>query len=166
MGIGGMTPLKRDGTCPTAWQGCELPSPVLLAKNSLVLAKLPSRPSNLQELVPLPRELTALSPTFEDVPWHWSTRTTPTRALGPTRNALLGPDDELPALVDLDSSGGLSGKPFLPSPTPPSDTRQPLRLSPITARACWIFTTFKRATSRLPSGLTRTVGARRPEALG
>ena len=74
-------------------QGCELPGPVLLAKNSLVLAKLPSGPSNLQELVPLPRKLTALSPIFEDVPWHWSTWTTPLSVqLG---NALLGPDDEL-----------------------------------------------------------------------
>ena len=105
---------------------------------------------NLQELVSLPRELTTLSPTSEDVPWNWSTRTAPTRALGLTRQC-----------------ASWTWRTF--------DTRRPrhrgvsltslfcllrLRLQTldshsvyvtITARTCWIFTTFKRAVSRSPS---------------
>ena len=81
-------------------------------------------------------------------------------------NALLGPDDEFPALVDLDIEGGLwqafsafSNPAFRHSTAIPS-------VSHITASACWSFTTFKRAASRLPSGLTRTVVVRGPPDTG
>ena len=87
-------------------QGCELPGPVLLAKNSPVLARLPSGSSNLRELVPLPRELTALFPTSEEVLGIGQgglLRLALSVRLG---SALLRPDDELPALVDLDIERG------------------------------------------------------------
>ena len=71
---------------PAASQQCpELLGLVPLALPSPALVKLPSGPSNLQEVGPLPQALSAQPPTSEGVHWRRSKQTAPTRALGPDR---------------------------------------------------------------------------------